>query len=84
MDVSVNSLGPDRNAQGASALLLVESLMHALVEKNLLSREDFIEIVEGAAEVEGELASANATPPADVRGSFLSPMVTAFRQELGR
>ena len=74
---------PDNSSQGQSALLLVECLMHALVEKKLLSREDFIEIVEGAAEVEGELAMAGATPPADAYGSFLSPMANAFRQELG-
>jgi hypothetical protein len=72
------------SSQGQSALLLVECLMHALVEKKLLSREDFIDIVEGAAEVESELAMAGATPPADAGGSFLSPMAAAFRKELGR
>ena len=47
-------------------------------------REEFIEIVEGAAEVEGELASSKRNPPSDARGSFLNPMATAFRRELGQ
>ena len=58
--------------------------MHALVAKGVLTREDFIEVVEGAAEVELELAAAKATPPADATGSLLSPLADAYRSELGR
>jgi hypothetical protein len=75
---------PERNTHGQAALLLTESLMHALVDKGTISREDFIEVVEGAAEVERDLAIANAMSPADRDGSLLSPLATAFRQELGR
>ena len=72
------------HTHGQAALLLVESLMHALLEKGVISREDFIETVEGAAEVEHELVTANASLPSDSGGSLLYPMAAAFRKELGR
>jgi hypothetical protein len=71
-------------AHGQAALLLVETLMHALVAKGTISREDFIEIVDGAAEVELELAIAHVSPPCDRTVSLLSPMAAAFAKELGR
>jgi hypothetical protein len=58
--------------------------MHALIAKGVLTREDFIEVVEGAAEVELELAEARASVPAGYDGSLLSPLANAFRSELGR
>jgi hypothetical protein len=70
--------------QGQAALLLVESLMHSLVEKGLLSREDFIDVVEAASEVEDELGAANAPVPSSRDGSFLSPLANAFKIELGQ
>lgn len=73
-----------RPSHGQAALLLIESLMHALVEKGLISREEFIDTVEGAAEVEHELMAANASTPADSNGEFLYPLAVAFRKELGR
>lgn len=79
--------GPGRtpfgSSQGQAALLLTESLMHALVAKGVLTREDFIEVVEGAAEVEEELAVSSATLPADYNGFLLGPLANAFRSELG-
>ena len=91
MDASRNNGGPDGTStlgrddgRGQAALLLVESLMHALVGKGVLSREDFVEIVEGAAEVEDELIAADAQFPSINGGSFLSPLASAFKIELGR
>lgn len=72
------------DGRGQAALLLVESLMHSLVGKGVLSREDFVEIVEGAAEVEDELTTANAQFPSVDGGSFLSPLASAFKIDLGR
>lgn len=69
--------------RGRAALLLTESLMHALVAQGTISREVFIEVVEGAADVERDMTNENATPPADRDGSLLSPPARAFRQELG-
>lgn len=76
--------GATGRMHGQAALLLVESLMHALLEKGVISREDFIETVEGAAEVEHELVTANASSPSDSSGSLLYPLAAAFRQELGK
>jgi hypothetical protein len=75
---------PDGHSHGQAALLLVESLMHALMAKRVISREDFVETVEGAAEVELELVLAEASSPPDATGSFLYPLADAFRKELGR
>jgi len=75
---------PDGIAQGRAALLLVESLMHALVAKGAISREEFIEIVEGSAEVEHELVASNASYPPHHNGSLLYPLAAAFKKELGR
>ena len=72
------------HAYGRAALILAESLMHALVEKGVISREDFIEIVEGAGEVENELATANGSCPASNGGMLLPSLATAFKKELGR
>jgi hypothetical protein len=58
--------------------------MHALLEKGTITREEFIEVVEGAAEVELELEKANARSPRDQDGSIPYPLAAAFRQELGR
>ncbi len=71
-------------AHGQAALLLVESLMHSLLRKGVISREEFVETVEGAAEVEEELVIANASSPSDSNGSLLYPLAAAFRNELGR
>lgn len=71
------------DATGQAALLLVECLMHHLVEKNVLTREDFIDIVDEAAEVEcGEGVELGF--PADLSRSILYPIAAAFRKELGR
>lgn len=77
--------GSDRqiSPHGQAALILAESILHSLLKKGLLSREDFIEIVEGAAEVECELALAEASSPTDLNGSLLYPLSAAFRRELG-
>ncbi len=69
-------------SHGQAALLLTESLMHCLVAKGALTREDFIEIVEGAAEVEHELTATGSSFPANVTGSLLHPLAAAFRKEL--
>ena len=70
-------------SQGQAALLLVETLMHALVTKGTLSRDEFIDIVDGAAEVEQELARDSSSFPYDASKSLLSPMAAAFERELG-
>ena len=75
---------PDGRKHGQAALLLVESLMHTLVSKGVISQEDFIDTVDGAAEVEHELRTANSASHSDSNGSVLYPLASAFRQEQGR
>ncbi len=79
-----SGMPPCGGAHGQAALLLTESLMHCLVSKGALSREDFVEIVEGAAEVDHELRASGSSSPADESGSLLSPLAAAFQKELGR
>ena len=74
---------PVNDAHGRAALLLAESLMHALVAKDIISREDFVEIVDGAAEVETKMVISNDTSPILENGSLLPPLAGAFKRELG-
>ena len=70
--------------QDHSALLLVESLMHFLVSKGVISRADFIEIVDDAGDAECELRGVQRLSPSDSNGSILYTLAAAFRRELGR
>jgi len=81
---SINGAKRHAQSHGQAALLLSESLMHCLVAKGVISREDFVEIVEGAAEIEDELGRSEASAPADRNGSLLYPLANAFRRELAR
>lgn len=48
------------------ALLLVESLIHVLIERGVISVEDAVEIADSAAEIAGEqIAGAAAAPSAE-------------------
>ena len=65
------------DAEGQAALLLVESLIHGLVERSVITIEDAIEIVETAEEVMVDLAVDLGTP-ADSTMALLA----AIRQSL--
>ena len=54
--------GPD--AHGEAALLLVESLLHALTERAILTVADAVDIVETAADVNGEATEELGRPVA--------------------
>lgn len=60
--------GPD--AHGQAALLLIESLMHELVARSVITARDAVEIVEIAAEVKSEKASDLGDTPARMRHSL--------------
>lgn len=53
--------GPDANGQ--AAMLLVESLIHGLVARSLITVEDAVDIVEDAADVREDIARENGAPP---------------------
>jgi len=55
--------GPDPHGQ--AALLLVESLLHALIEKSVLTASEALMIVQGAAEVKAEIASEIGDTPVE-------------------
>ena len=59
------------DAHGQAALLLVESLLHDLVARSVLSVEEAIEIVEIAAEVKAEVAAELGDSPATMRHSLV-------------
>jgi len=49
---------PMPDAHGHAALLLVESLIHGLIERSLISVEDALDIVETANSVQVDVAEA--------------------------
>ncbi|WP_380872423.1 hypothetical protein ACFB49_33600 [Sphingomonas sp. DBB INV C78] len=63
-----NRLEPD--AHGQAALLLVESLIHSLVARSIISVADAIEIVEVAADVESDFAADAGEPSTNVSPSL--------------
>jgi hypothetical protein len=67
---------------GRAALLLVESLIHALVDKKILSRGEAIDIIDIATEVEAELAAASDGDD-QMAMTLLAPLAKTFRLELG-
>ncbi len=67
-----------------SALLLVESLIHALIAKSILTLPEAIEIVEMAEDVELEMArTANGSFPPQSIISLLAPIAKSLRTNLG-
>jgi hypothetical protein len=65
--------------------LLVESLVHALVAKAVLTQGEAIEIVDIAVDVEAELALVECAPDSRARKSLLAPIAASLRlQAAGR
>ncbi|MHB8285207.1 MAG: hypothetical protein ACYDD1_11075 [Caulobacteraceae bacterium] len=60
--------GPD--AHGQAAMLLVESLIHGLVARSVISVADAVEIVGIAGEVKEEIAEDLGDSPATMRKSL--------------
>lgn len=52
----VTSLPPD--SHGQAALLLVESLIHGLIERSVITRQIGLNIIETAISVQGDVARA--------------------------
>ena len=68
----VPGLAPVRepDAHGQAAMLLVESLIHGLIARSVISAEEAIEIVGTAAEVKAEVAADLGDSPETMRGSL--------------
>ena len=58
------------DAHGQAAMLLVESLIHGLVERSVISVPDAIGIVEAAAEVKSEIAEDLGESPETLNRSL--------------
>lgn len=69
---------------GQAALLLVESLIHGLVARSVLTPADALEIVEVAAEVKTEIGIDMGDTPAAMRKSLalLETMAQSLRHDL--
>ena len=67
------------NSHGRAALLLVESLIHSLVEKAVLTRAEAIEVIDVAIDVEEEVALVEHLPELPKRESPLAPLAASFR-----
>lgn len=76
--------GPD--AHGQAALLLVESLIHALIARSVINVEEAIEVVDIAADVKEDIAEALGEPPATLRQSLklLQNIAGSLRLDLSR
>jgi hypothetical protein len=62
--------GPEPDAHGQAAMLLVESLIFGLIERAVISVRDAVEIVELAAEVKAEIAIDLGESPEALRRSL--------------
>jgi len=61
---------PEPDAHGQAAILLVESLIHGLVARAVLSIVDAMEIVEVAAEVKADIAAELGDSSTTLRASL--------------
>ena len=68
------------DAHGQAALLLTESLIHALVDKGQLSVADAVEVIETAADVKVEVATVAGESKTRMEESLalLGKMSTSF------
>jgi hypothetical protein len=69
------------DAHGQAALLLVESLIHDLVARAVISVDEAVEIVQVAADVKAEVAAELGDSPATMRHSLtlLESIVLSLR-----
>jgi len=71
------------DAHGQAALLLVESLIHMLIEHEVLSLEQAVEVIEIAAEVKTEVAAAAGESKTRMNESLalLADMATSLESD---
>jgi hypothetical protein len=58
------------DAHGQAAMFLIESLLHSLIARSVISVADAVEIVEVAAEVKTDAAAELGDTPAELRRSL--------------
>lgn len=67
MNDTISSQTTPPDAHGHAALLLVEALIHGLCEKEILSRNDAIDIVDSAASVQLDVNEATTPSLSSMR-----------------
>ncbi|HEV2505155.1 MAG TPA: hypothetical protein VGV39_18915 [Mesorhizobium sp.] len=74
--------GPD--AYGQAALLLVESLIHALIAASVISLQEAVEVVDIAADVKEDIAESLGDSPATLSQSLtlLQTISDSLRRDL--
>ena len=79
-----NDAGTECDAHGQAAMLLVESLLHGLILRDVIAVEDAIEIVDTAAEVKAELVAEAGLSPAvqDKSLAALDAIRASLRQDI--
>ena len=83
-DNTARSASAVPDAHGQAALLLVESLVHGLIERELISVADAVEIVDIAAEVQADLGSEPGEAASRPRKSLdlLDAIGSSLRRDL--
>ena len=82
-DPADGSPDPNQEAHGRAALLLVESLIHGLTSRAVLTISEAIEIIDIAADVENDFRAASAEAGKPTSPSLLAPLATSLRFEVG-
>lgn len=74
------------DAHGQAAMLLIESLIHSLIGRKLISVNDAIEIVEVATEVKSDIGEELGELPATLQKSInlLQAISASLRTEVPR
>lgn len=77
---------PSPDAQGQAALLLIESLIHSLIDNGALTQEQAIEALDSAMEVKEDSASEEKEPAKTLRRSLslLQDMRASIEAKVGR
>lgn len=81
--VHADSSWREPDAHGQAAMLLVESLLHSLIARSVITVEDAMEIVQVAADVKMEIAADLGDSPSTMRRSLslLTSIETSLRQD---
>jgi hypothetical protein len=77
---------PQPDAQGQAALLLIESLIHSLLDNGALTKPQALEAIESAMQVKGESASEEKEPTKTLKKSLrlLTSMQNSIQAHSGR
>lgn len=81
---SLSHIPGAQDAYGQAALLLVESLIHGLKERSVLTLAEAVDIIETAADVQYDLADAADGAGSGLRhaASLLTAMATSLRSDM--